>query len=73
MSARQPVYVPASLPCRVVVAGEYDCGSSCLLVFFLVCLAGASKGHPEHRLEASRIHFSAIRCFLAPPVAKRRL
>ena len=44
--------------------------SFCFLFFFL---AGASRGPPEHRLEASRIHFSAIWWFLAPLLAKRRL
>ena len=40
---------------------------------FCFFLAGASRGPPEHRLEASRIHFSAIWWFLAPLLAKRRL
>jgi hypothetical protein len=54
-------------------AGEYDLEGLDVVFVFCFFLAGASRGPPEHRLEASRIHFSAIWWFLAPLLAKRRL
>ena len=50
--------------------GPSESGLRAWCFSFLVRLAGASRGPPEHRHEASRIHFSTIRWFPAPLAAR---